>query len=150
LINKLYEASNAGVKIKLVVRGICRLVPGITGQSENITIKRIIDRYLEHGRVFIFYNNGEEEIYLGSADWMNRNVYRRIEVCFPVYDPEWKAQLRHMMSLQLQDNVQAVWVDVAQSNQPVKQEPPLVRSQEAIYHWLSGTIPEAINEKIEA
>lgn len=150
LINKLYDASNEGVKIKLVVRGICRLVPGIAGQSENISIKRIIDRYLEHGRVFIFHNNGGEEVYLGSADWMNRNVYRRIEVCFPVYDPGWKTQLQHMVSLQLQDNVQAVWVDAAQSNQPVEQQPPLVRSQEAIYQWLSGNMPQAVHEKTDA
>lgn len=147
MINKLYEASNAGVKINLVVRGICRLVPGLPGQSEHITIKRIIDRYLEHGRVFIFHNNGEEEVYLGSADWMNRNLYRRIEVCFPVYDPRWKAQLQQMIALQLEDNVQAVWIDAAQTNQPVEREYPLTRSQEAIYHWLAGKTPEAVTEK---
>ncbi len=86
MILKLYEASCAGVKIQLLIRGICRLVPGIPKQSENISIKRIVDRYLEHGRIFIFFNNGEEEIFMGSADWMNRNIYRRIEVCFPIYD----------------------------------------------------------------
>lgn len=149
MINKLYEASNAGVKIDLVVRGICRLVPGLPEQSEHITIKRIVDRYLEHGRVFIFHNNGEEEVYLGSADWMNRNIYRRIEVCFPVYDPRWKAQLQEMISLQLHDNVQAVWIDAAQANPPVEKEPPLIRSQEIIYHWLSGNVPEAATEKME-
>lgn len=149
MINKLYEASNAGVKIDLVVRGICRLVPGLPGQSEHITVKRIIDRYLEHGRVFIFHNNGEEEVYLGSADWMNRNIYRRIEVCFPVYDPRWKEQLQQMVSLQLKDNVQAVWIDAGQTNQPVETEHPLIRSQETIYHWLSGKTPEAVKEKIE-
>jgi polyphosphate kinase len=84
LIRKLYEASGSGVKIQLIIRGICRLVPGVAGQSEHISVTRIVDRYLEHGRVFIFHNNGEEEIYMGSADWMNRNIYRRIEVCFPV------------------------------------------------------------------
>ncbi|TXJ23477.1 MAG: polyphosphate kinase 1 [Chitinophagaceae bacterium] len=149
MINKLYEASNAGVKIDLVVRGICRLEPGLPEQSEHITIKRIVDRYLEHGRVFIFHNNGEEEVYLGSADWMNRNIYRRIEVCFPVYDPRWKAQLQEMISLQLRDNVQAVWIDAAQANPPVEKEPPLIRSQEVIYHWLSGKVPEAATEKME-
>lgn len=149
MINKLYEASNAGVKIDLVVRGICRLVPGLPEQSEHITIKRIVDRYLEHGRVFIFHNNGEEEVYLGSADWMNRNIYRRIEVCFPVYDPRWKAQLQEMISLQLRDNVQAVWIDAAQANPPVEKEPPLIHSQEVIYHWLSGNVPEAATEKME-
>ncbi|RYG54434.1 MAG: polyphosphate kinase 1 [Chitinophagaceae bacterium] len=150
LINKLYEASNAGVKINLIVRGICRLVPGLRGQSEHITVRRIIDRYLEHGRVFIFHNNGHPDVYLGSADWMNRNIYRRIEVCFPVYDPALSAQIQKIVAFQLQDNVQAVWVDAGQTNPPVEQHPPMVRSQEQIYHWLAGNTPEAVTEKNEA
>src|SRR5580765_7688309 len=94
LIGKLYEASTAGVNIHLVVRGICRLMPGIKGMSENIRVTRIVDRYLEHGRLFWFHNNGQEEIYAGSADWMNRNIYRRIEVCFPLYDETIKKELK--------------------------------------------------------
>lgn len=74
--------------------------------SDNISVTRIVDRYLEHGRVFIFHNNGNEEVYLGSADWMNRNIYRRIEVCFPVYDEQNKTELLRMIMLQLADNVQ--------------------------------------------
>jgi len=135
LINKLYEASNAGVQIHLVVRGICRLVPGIEGQSSNIRVKRIIDRYLEHGRVFIFHNNDNVQVFLGSADWMNRNIYRRIEVCFPVYDVNLKKQLQRQFELQWEDNVQAVWIDATQSNKPVESDAFPVRSQEAIYNW---------------
>ena len=101
LISKLYEASRAGVNIELLVRSICCLVPGVIGQSENITVKRIVGRYLEHGRVFVFFNNGIPEVFIGSADWMNRNIYSRIEVCFPIYDPELKQELLNMMSLQL-------------------------------------------------
>lgn len=95
MINKLYEASEEGVKIQLIIRGICRLV------SKNITVKRIVDRYLEHGRVFVFHNGGKEEVYMGSADWMNRNIYRRIEVCFPVFDEDIKAEIKSILKLQL-------------------------------------------------
>jgi len=105
LISKLYEASNAGVRIEMLVRSICCLIPGIVGQSENITVKRIVGRYLEHGRVFLFLNNGQPDVYIGSADWMNRNIYSRIEVCFPIYDPDLKKELLEMMSLQLSDEV---------------------------------------------
>jgi polyphosphate kinase len=106
LISKLYEASQAGVRIKLIVRGICCLIPGKPGLSENISVVRIVDRYLEHGRIFLFENDGQAEIYMGSADWMNRNIYSRIEVCFPIYNPELKELLIKIINLQLNDNVQ--------------------------------------------
>ncbi|TDQ11324.1 polyphosphate kinase 1 [Pedobacter metabolipauper] len=106
LISKLYEASQAGVKIQLIVRGICCLIPGVTGLSEHITVTRIVDRYLEHGRIFIFENNEDTEIFLGSADWMNRNIYSRIEVCFPVYDQNLKNMILKLIKLQLKDDVQ--------------------------------------------
>jgi polyphosphate kinase len=137
LIGKLYEASNAGVKIQLIVRSICRLVPGLPGQSENISIKRIVDRYLEHGRVFMFHNNGNEEVFMGSSDWMNRNIYRRIEVCFPIYNQQLKDELRQIIKYQLDDNLQAVRIDRELSNAPVELTGSLVRSQEAIYKYLS-------------
>lgn len=111
LIEKLYEASRAGVKVRLIVRSICCLIPGVKGMSENITVTRIVDRYLEHGRVFIFNNNGNPIVYLGSADWMNRNIYRRIEVCFPIENAEIKSLLRTMFELQQADNTQAVRLD---------------------------------------
>jgi polyphosphate kinase len=136
LILKLYEASGAGVKIQLLIRGICRLVPGVAGLSEHITITRIVDRYLEHGRVFIFQNNGNEEIYLGSADWMNRNIYRRIEVCFPVHDPLIRTELKNIISMQLNDNMQAVWIDSNLQNIKATSSGASLRSQEAIYRYL--------------
>ncbi|MES2829324.1 MAG: polyphosphate kinase 1 [Bacteroidota bacterium] len=106
LIAKLYEASRAGVRVKLLIRGICCLVPGVMGMSENITVKRIVDRYLEHGRIFIFENNGAPDVYMGSADWMNRNIYDRIEVCFPIYDQKIKVLLLKLIELQLADDEQ--------------------------------------------
>lgn len=135
LISKLYEASRAGVKIELLVRSICCLIPGVPGMSENITVKRIVDRYLEHGRVFIFHNNGEEAVFLGSADWMNRNVYSRIEVCFPLYDLLLKKEITDIINLQLADHVQAVQLDVHLNNIPLHGS-PASRSQEAIYQLL--------------
>lgn len=120
LIEKLYEASQAGVKIELVIRGICRLKPGVAGLSEHITVRRIVDRYLEHGRIFIFHNNNDPEIYMGSADWMNRNIYRRIEVCFPVYDARLKKEIISIMQLQLDDNMSSVEVDASGANSPIK------------------------------
>ena len=118
LIAKLYEASQAGVVVKLIVRGICCLVPGLTGLSENITVTRIVDRYLEHGRIFIFENNGEAAFFMGSADWMNRNIYSRIEVCFPVLDPELKRMIRAIINLQLNDDVQqSIYLFLQQTKQ---------------------------------
>ena len=136
LISKLYEASNAGVKIHLIARSICRLIPGITGQSENITVSRIVDRYLEHGRVFVFGNSGNTQVYMGSADWMNRNIYHRIEVCFPIYDEAIKQEVLQLIDLQIRDNAQAVYLDTQLNNIPVKQDTPVIRSQQEIYQYL--------------
>ncbi|MGN6491283.1 MAG: polyphosphate kinase 1 [Agriterribacter sp.] len=147
LIGKLYEASNAGVTINLIVRGICRLVAGVANQSANITVKRIIDRYLEHGRVFIFHNNGNKKIFLGSSDWMNRNIYRRIEVCFPVYDEQIRKEILTIIDLQWRDNVQAVYITGNQTNEPVEKTGEPVRSQEAIYHYLHSRNHEISKEQ---
>jgi len=140
LISKLYQASNAGVNISLIVRGICCLVPGIEGISQNITVTRIIDRYLEHGRVFIFQNNQAPEVYLGSADWMNRNIYRRIEVCFPIRDPKLKSEIIRMVDIQLRDNTQAVTIDHEGKNVPITPtlSDELTRSQEVIARELQA------------
>jgi len=138
LINKLYEASTAGVKIKLIVRGVCCLVPGVKGLSENISIKRIIDRYLEHGRIFIFHNDGNKEVFLGSADWMSRNIYRRIEVCFPIYDEKIKKELIDLVYIQLHDNVQAVRIDSNLQNIPIDSQINPIQSQYSIYQLLSS------------
>lgn len=138
LINKLYEASTAGVKIDMIVRSICRLIPGVKGMSENIKITRIVDRYLEHGRIFIFHNLGQEDVYLGSADWMNRNIYRRIEVCFPIYDQKIKQEILDIINIQKQDNVQAVNIDEYMNNIPVQKGTVNVASQHDIYHFLKN------------
>jgi polyphosphate kinase len=137
LISKLYDASQAGVKVSLIVRSICRLIPGVKGMSENITIKRIVDRYLEHGRIFIFNNNGQPEVYMGSADWMNRNVYRRIEVCFPVYDEQIRQEITDIINIQLADNVQAVWLNDKIENVPIEITEPALQSQREVYQYLS-------------
>ncbi len=136
LIDKLYEASSAGVKIDMIVRSICRLIPGVAGMSENIKITRIVDRYLEHGRIFIFNNLGKNDVYLGSADWMNRNIYRRIEVCFPIYNEQIKQEMIDIIEIQKQDNVQAVCIDENMNNIPVKRSGALVESQHDIYQLL--------------
>ena len=136
LIQQLYKASNAGVKIDLIVRSICALVPGVKDMSENIKVIRIVDRYLEHGRVFIFHNDGKEEVYMGSADWMNRNIYRRIEVCFPIYNEDIKREVIDIIHLQLADNVQAVHVDSELNNIKIGTAKPAIRSQVEIYKYL--------------
>ena len=105
IIESLYEASSAGVKIQLIVRGICSLVPGVKGLSENISVVSIIGRYLEHSRIFIFHNAGDEEYYLSSADWMNRNLDRRIEILFPVQNEENKAFINRIVKIQFDDNI---------------------------------------------
>jgi polyphosphate kinase len=140
LINKLYDASRAGVKVSLIVRGICCLISGVKGMSDNITVKRIVDRYLEHGRAFIFHNNGQPEIYMGSADWMNRNIYRRIEVCFPVYDEQVKAEITAIVNLQLQDSVQAVMLNEKLENVKIEPGENAIQSQKAIYDLLSNEV----------
>ncbi|MBE7176271.1 MAG: polyphosphate kinase 1 [Mucilaginibacter polytrichastri] len=100
MINELYRASCAGVKITLIIRGICCLVPGIPGLSENIRMIRIVGRYLEHARIFYSENGSDNEVYMGSADWMNRNLHRRIEVCFPIHDQQLKQKLISLLEIQ--------------------------------------------------
>ena len=105
IVEKLYEASQAGVEIRLVVRGMCSLIPGIPGVSENITVHSIVGTFLEHSRIYYFYNQGKEDIYLSSADWMQRNLNRRIETLFPVEDPDLKAELKHILDITLRDTI---------------------------------------------
>ena len=107
IITALYEASNAGVKIELIVRGICCLKTGIKGVSENITVRSIVGNFLEHARIFYFYNNGWEEVYMGSADWMPRNLDKRVEITFPVEDEACKKKVMDVLRIQLADNVKA-------------------------------------------
>jgi polyphosphate kinase len=107
MIDKLYCASNAGVKIQLEVRGICSLVPGVPGMSENIEAISIVDNYLEHSRIYIFGNAGESEVYISSADFMTRNLDGRVEVTCPIYDPEIKQELMDNFDLGWKGNVKA-------------------------------------------
>ena len=137
LINRLYEASNAGVKINLIVRSICCLIPGVRGMSENIVIRRIVDRYLEHGRIFIFNNNSNRLVFMGSSDWMNRNIYRRIEVCFPVYEEEMKKIIERIVDIQLKDNIQAVTLNRNLENVFLSPDGMPVRSQQQIASFLN-------------
>ncbi len=107
IIAALYEASCAGVKIRLVIRGICCLKAGIPGLSEHIEVRSIVGEFLEHARIFIFENDGSEEIYMGSADWMPRNLDRRVEILFPVLEEPLKERIRRYMELELEDNLKA-------------------------------------------
>jgi polyphosphate kinase len=108
IIEELYLASGAGVSIDLVVRGVCALKPGIEGVSQNIRVRSVVGRFLEHSRVFFFQNGGAEDVYLASADWMDRNFFRRIELCFPVLDPALKRRVvREGLLPYLEDNCQA-------------------------------------------
>jgi polyphosphate kinase len=116
IISALYDASKAGVKIDLIVRGVCALRPGIPGISENIRVRSIIGRFLENSRIFHFYNGGAHDIYLSSADWMQRNFFRRVEVCFPVLDAKLKRRvIKEGLEPYLKDNCQA-WEMDAEGN----------------------------------
>ena len=108
IIEKLVEASNAGVRTELVVRGICCIIAGVPGHTENITVRSIVGRFLEHSRIFIFGSeNKDQKIYLGSADWMSRNTVRRVEVAAPVEDERLKKRIREMFRVLMSDNVKA-------------------------------------------
>ena len=131
IIMALYKASAAGVKIELIIRGICCLKTGIPGISENITVKSIVGNFLEHSRIFYFYNNGWENVFMGSADWMPRNLDRRVEIMFPVEDETCKKEVVHILDIQLQDNVKAHYLQPDDTYQkPDKRGKTLVSSQD--------------------
>jgi polyphosphate kinase len=136
MITRLYEAAQAGVKIKIIVRGICALVPGVPGISDNIEAISIIDKYLEHSRIFIFENDGDPLYYFSSADWMTRNLDHRIEATCPIYDKKIQRELLDMMMIQWSDNVKARIIDGEQKNlhRPATAKRK-VRAQEAIYAY---------------
>ncbi len=137
MILKLYEAHNAGVKIQLVIRGICSLIPGEKGLSENIEAYSIVDRFLEHSRIFIFHNNGKKDLYLSSADWMTRNLSYRIETAFPIYDPDIRKEVLDYMDIQLRDNVKARILDGELSDQYRENTSDIsVRAQTEMYFYL--------------
>ena len=135
MIDKLYEASRAGVKIQMIVRGICCLVPGIEGMSENIEVISIVDKFLEHPRLFIFGNNGNPKVYISSADWMTRNISFRVEVGCPIYDKTIKQELIDTFEISWADNVKARVIDQAQDNHYRPHTLPAQRSQVALYEY---------------
>ncbi|HEY9184532.1 MAG TPA: polyphosphate kinase 1 [Salegentibacter sp.] len=135
MINKLYEASQAGVRVKLIVRGICCLIPGVKGLSENIEAISIVDKFLEHPRVFIFENNGDPRVYLSSADLMTRNLDNRVEISCPVYDQDIKREIMETFDISWQDNVKAREHSENQDNAYRKNDKPLLRSQFALYDY---------------
>jgi len=136
IIAKLYEASSAGVKVRMIVRGMCSLVPGVSGVSDNIQVISVVDRFLEHPRFFIFSNAGEFRVFIGSGDWMTRNFDRRVEVASPLYDSFLKRRVIDIFNMQWADNTKARIIDKEQGNHYRKRgNRRKVRSQSAIYEY---------------
>ena len=136
MIDLLYQASAAGVNVKMIIRGICCLVPQMKDISENIKSYSIVDRYLEHARVFIFHNDGDEQIYLSSADWMVRNLHHRIETMFPVFDPTIRKFVKTIMKIQLNDNVKSRYHNFELNNAYKRNAKLPVRSQIDTYYYI--------------
>ena len=146
VIGALYEASAAGVKIDLVVRGICCLKVGIPGISENITVRSIVGNFLEHSRIFWFHNDGQEEIYMGSADWMPRNLDRRVEILFPVENETLMEQIRHILELQLADNMKSHILQPDGRYEKIdKRGKKLVNSQQQFCEEAKKALPKTVN-----
>ena len=144
IIRKIYQASQAGIKIQIIVRGICVLIPGIPGLSENIEAFSIVDKFLEHSRVYIFCNNNDNRYYISSSDWMQRNFDHRIEVTCPIFDKNIQNELMTMLKIQLNDNCKARYISVDHPNQ-YKREPKgkRIRSQFEIYDYFRNQAEEA-------
>ncbi|WP_143869648.1 polyphosphate kinase 1 [Catenovulum sediminis] len=139
IIQKLYEASQAGVKIRLIIRGMCSLVPGLKGISENIQVISIVDRFLEHPRVMIFENNGDKKVFISSADWMTRNIEHRIEVSCPIYETSLKQRIIDIFELQFKDTTKARIIDTEQKNKYVPRgNRKKLRSQIETYNYLKN------------
>jgi polyphosphate kinase len=139
MIRKLYQASQAGVKIRMIVRGICSLVTQLQGTSDNIEVISIVDKFLEHSRIFVFGNNGDEKFFISSADWMFRSLDHRSEVAIPVYDRELQKHLMTYLQIQLLDNNKARIINREQNNEYKKRSNGVsVRSHDDIMRWLQG------------
>jgi len=135
MVDKLYEASRAGVKIQMIVRGICCLIPGLKGMSENIEVISIVDKFLEHTRLYIFCNNNNTKVYISSADWMTRNIENRVEVSCPIYSEEIKQELIDTFDISWSDNIKARLLNEEQKNEYRKSSKLKVRSQFATYNY---------------
>ena len=143
IIEALYEASAAGVKIQLLVRGICCLRAGIKGVSENIQVRSIVGNFLEHSRIFDFCNDGHAEVYMGSADWMPRNLDRRVEIVFPVLDEELKKKALHILDVEFEDNVKAHILQPDGTYEKIdKRGKVLINSQEIFCHEAESAVPK--------
>tara|TARA_R110002051_G_scaffold313926_1_gene390438 strand:- start:3315 stop:5387 length:2073 start_codon:yes stop_codon:yes gene_type:complete len=140
MVDKLYEASNAGVKIQLIIRGICCLIPGVKGMSENIEAISVVDKFLEHPREFIFANNGNPKVYISSADWMTRNLDYRVEVGCPIYDKDIKQELIDTFEISWSDNLKARIFSEKQDDAYRKIKGPEVRSQFALYNYYEAKL----------
>ena len=140
MIDKLYEASQAGVSIKIIVRGICCLIPGVKGLSENIEVISIVDKFLEHTRLYIFNNNNEPKYFISSADIMGRNLDTRVEISCPIYDREIQQELQDTFDISWQDNVKARLISATQDNAYVREGGPATRSQFAIYEYYQNKL----------
>ncbi|WP_426430276.1 polyphosphate kinase 1 [Winogradskyella sp. HB-48] len=135
MVDKLYEASRAGVKIQMIVRGLCCLVPGVEGMSENIEVISIVDKFLEHTRLYVFSNNDNPLVYISSADWMTRNIEHRVEVSCPIYDEDLKQELQDLFEICWNDNVKARLINEIQDNTYRRNEKPKVRAQFDTYNY---------------
>ena len=139
MVKKLYQAGKAGVKISIICRGTCTLIPGVPDVSDNIEVISIVDKFLEHSRIIVFHNNGKEKYFISSADWMVRNLDNRIEVATPIYDARLQQELKTMLMIQLKDNTKARLVNHADTNQYKDQDKlPKIRSQQEIYAYLKN------------
>lgn len=148
MINKLYLASKAGVKIKMVVRGTCSLVPGVKGMSDNIEVISIVDEYLEHSRIYIFANGGKEKYFISSADWMMRNLDNRVEVTAPIYDKDIQQELKDFMDIQFMDNKKARIINEKQDNAYRTDDGQnKFRAQEQIYLYLKERLKNQATEE---
>ena len=139
-MNKLYQASQAGVNIQLIIRGICCLIPGVEGMSENIQVISIIDKFLEHPRLYIFENAGTPKYYISSADFMNRNLDNRVEISCPIYDEDIQKELLDTFEICWNDNVKARVISETQNNQYVRNRKPQLRSQFALYEYYKNKL----------
>jgi polyphosphate kinase len=153
VIQSLYKASQAGVKIDLICRGICALRPGLPGVSDNIRVISIVDRFLEHSRIFLFGNGGDPQVFIGSADWMDRNLSRRVEVVFPVEQPDLKDRLiNEILAISLADNVKAR--ELSSDGQYRRVQPqngqPRVRSQERFLELAAQNASRRLQEEVVA
>ena len=140
LIDRLYAASRAGVKIQLIVRGICCLIPGVKSMSENIEVISVVDKFLEHPRLYIFENDGAPKIYISSADFMRRNLDTRVEISCPIYDQQIKEEILETFDICWSDNVKARYISEKQDNLYRKNNKPKVRSQFALYAYYKNKL----------